>query len=85
MTRNSKIVPNWNHLRDSRFSLQIREDDIEIMEDDLEIMEDDLGIMEDDLESMEDDQKCLEGQIKNLLGPALYRSCTSSKLFHVPK
>jgi hypothetical protein len=39
-------------------------------------MEDDLQIMEDDLESMEDDQKFLECQIKNLLGPALYRSCT---------
>jgi hypothetical protein len=26
---------------------------------------------------MEDDKKCPEIQIKNLLGPALYRSCTS--------
>jgi hypothetical protein len=58
--------------------MEMIEDDLEIMEDDMEIMENDLEIMEDDLESREDDQKCLEGQIKNLLGPALYRSCTSS-------
>jgi hypothetical protein len=30
-----------------------------------------------DLNSMEDDKKCPEVQIKNLLGPALYRSFTS--------
>jgi hypothetical protein len=49
----------------------------QIIQTDLELMEDNMKIMEDDLKSMEDDQKCPEGQIKNLLGPALYRSCTS--------
>jgi hypothetical protein len=36
----------------------------------------DLEIKEDDMEMLKDDQKCLEGQIKNLIGPVLYRSCT---------
>jgi hypothetical protein len=87
MTRNAKIGPNWNPFRKSSFSLQLIEDDMEMMEDDLEIMEDDLeimedglNIMEDDLKSMEDDQKCPEAQIKNVLGPALYRSCTSFEI-----
>jgi hypothetical protein len=81
MTRNAKLGPNWNLLGELSFSFQNMEDDMEMMEDDLEIMEDYIEIMEYDLEIMgddlENDQKCLKGQIKHLLGPALYRrSCT---------
>jgi hypothetical protein len=39
MTRNAKIVPNWNPLGESSLSLQIIKDVLEIMEDDLEMLE----------------------------------------------
>jgi hypothetical protein len=56
MTRNSKIVPNWNTLGKSSLSLQI-------MEDDQEMMADDLAIVEDNQEMMEDEQKCISLRI----------------------
>jgi hypothetical protein len=77
-------------LESMEHDLEIMEDDLESMEDNLEIMEDNLESMDDDLKIMEDDlesMKCLEGQIKNLLGPALYTSCTlgvrRGKFWHV--